>query len=73
MNDSLKRHSQFLSLIFTLKCLSKASVIRINDIYLLFNWFLHLFINQFLWWSWLIYTFVTFHGKTYINAFPLND
>ena len=29
MNDSSKRHSQFLSLIFILNCLSKASVIRI--------------------------------------------
>ena len=29
MNDSLKRHSQFLSLIFILNCLSKASIIRI--------------------------------------------
>ena len=29
MNDSSKRHSQFLSLIFILNCLSKASVIKI--------------------------------------------
>ena len=29
MNDSSKRHSQFLSLIFILNCLSKASVISI--------------------------------------------
>ena len=29
MSESSKRHSKFLSLIFILKCLSKASVIRI--------------------------------------------
>ena len=31
MNDSSKRHSQFLSLIFILNCLSKASVIIIGS------------------------------------------
>ena len=30
MNDSSKRHSQFVSLIFILNCLTKASVIRIH-------------------------------------------
>ena len=29
MSESSKRHSKFLSLIFILKCLSKASVIRL--------------------------------------------
>ena len=32
MSESSKRHSKFLSLIFILKCLSKASVIRIKII-----------------------------------------
>ena len=31
MSESSKRHSKFLSLIFILKCLSKASVIRISN------------------------------------------
>ena len=30
MSESSKRHSKFLSLIFILKCLSKASVIRLS-------------------------------------------
>ena len=33
MSESSKRHSKFLSLIFILKCLSKASVIRISKSY----------------------------------------
>ena len=37
MSESSKRHSKFLSLIFILKCLSKASVIRIS-IVSLFLW-----------------------------------
>ena len=32
MSESSKRHSKFLSLIFILKCLSKASVIRIDNL-----------------------------------------
>ena len=31
MSESSKRHSKFLSLIFILKCLSKASNIKVND------------------------------------------
>ena len=31
MSESSKRHSKFLSLIFILKCLSKASVIKRKD------------------------------------------
>ena len=30
MSESSKRHSKFLSLIFILKCLSKASVVKVN-------------------------------------------
>ena len=38
MSESSKRHSKLLSLIFILKCLSKASVIRISnsDLFIVF-------------------------------------